>query len=73
MDTLLTEITGISYFIRRKPLNSTQYVGGERNDAPKQFQYTIHCDSDDAERQQEQPDDWIEHQDYQRQRPAEKE
>jgi hypothetical protein len=54
-------------------LDGAQYARRERDNRPHQLEHTVYGDSDDAERQQQQPDQRVKHQGKQRQGPAEHE
>src|SRR5216683_5788045 len=53
----------------REAKGGAQQAGGDRDYGPDQGQHSVDCDAYDAERQEQQPDDWVEHQREQGQRP----
>lgn len=50
-----------------------EHAGRERKDGVEEFEDAVDGDADDFEGQQEQPDDWIEHEGEQGQRPTDDE
>jgi hypothetical protein len=73
METLLTEITLDPLFYQARASDSPEHVCRKSDQAPKELENAFHGDAHDAERQQKQPHDGVENEDYQSQRPADDE
>ena len=56
-----------------RPLNGAKHAGWQRDECREQVKNTTYRDADDAKRQQQEPDDGVEHQQKKGQWPADDE